>query len=87
MYKKHVKIYLKYFGYGLDDFMPCEVCESRAVDVHHIDNKGMGGSKLKDYIENLIGLCRTHHDQAHAEIITKSELSEIHLKFMQENVG
>ena len=24
--KKHTKIYMKYFNYVLDDFIPCEVC-------------------------------------------------------------
>jgi peptide deformylase len=59
--KKHVKIYLDYFGYGVDDFIPCEVCGSRAVDIHHIDCRGMGGSKNKDEISNLQALCRQHH--------------------------
>lgn len=59
--KKHVKIYLDYFGYGVDDFIPCEVCGSRAVDIHHIDCRGMGGSKSKDEISNLQALCRQHH--------------------------
>jgi len=31
------------------------------VDIHHIDCKGMGGSKQKDYIENLQALCRECH--------------------------
>jgi len=59
--KSYTKTYLKYFGYALDDFMPCEICGNRAVDIHHIDCKGMGGSKLKDGIENIMALCREHH--------------------------
>lgn len=57
--KKHTKIYLDYFGYN--DFVPCETCGSRAVDIHHIDCRGMGGSKKKDVIENLMALCRKCH--------------------------
>jgi hypothetical protein len=59
--KPHVKIYLDYFKYDLYDFIPCEVCESRAVDIHHIEARGMGGTKKKDEIENLMGLCRECH--------------------------
>lgn len=59
--KKHVKIYLDHFGYGEQDFISCEICGKKATDVHHLDNRGMGGSKEKDYIENLMGLCRGCH--------------------------
>lgn len=59
--KKHVKIYLDYFSYGIEDFIPCEVCGQKAVDIHHIDARGMGGSKKADTIENLQALCRQCH--------------------------
>ena len=59
--KKHIKLYLDYFGYGMDDFIPCEVCGQKAVDIHHIEARGMGGSKTKDIIENLQALCRPCH--------------------------
>jgi len=52
---------MSYFGYGVDDFIPCEVCGGRAVDIHHIDCRGMGGSKNKDNIENVMSLCRECH--------------------------
>ena len=77
--KKHVKIYLSYFGYGMDDKPICENCGKAVInDIHHIDNKRMGGSKEKDHIANLIGLCRECHTDAHAEKISKSELIQIH---------
>ena len=59
--KKHTKIYMKHFNYVLDDFIPCEVCGSRAVDIHHIENIGSGGAKDKDRIENLMAVCRSCH--------------------------
>ena len=59
--KKHTKIYLDYFDYGLEDFIPCEVCGQRAVDIHHIDARGMGGTKKEDTIDNLQALCRYCH--------------------------
>ena len=46
--KKHTKIYLDYFGYDAGDFIACEVCKNKAVDIHHIEPRGMGGSKTKE---------------------------------------
>jgi 5-methylcytosine-specific restriction endonuclease McrA len=76
--KPYTKTYLDFFGYSTADFIPCEVCECRAVDVHHIEPKGMGGSKLKDSIENLIGLCRECHILAHNEQMSKEDLKKVH---------
>ena len=76
--KKHTKIYLEYFGYGDRDMIPCEICRTRAADIHHINGRGIG----KDVIENLMALCRDCHNQAHAEKISKAELQDIHNKFM-----
>jgi hypothetical protein len=62
--KLHTKIYLQYFGYGIEDFIPCEVCGCKAVDIHHIDCRGMGNAtKSKDSIENLMAVCRQCHIQ------------------------
>ncbi len=61
--KKHTHIYMKYFGYGVDDFIGCEVCGNKAVDIHHIDCRGMGGSKDKDTIQNLMAVCRMCHEK------------------------
>lgn len=59
--RKHTQIYLQGMGYKKTDFIPCEVCGSQAVDIHHINARGMGGSKTADVIENLMGLCRKCH--------------------------
>ena len=58
--KKHTKLYLESFNYDTSDFIPCEICEAKAVDIHHIDARGMGGSD-KDNIDNLMALCRNCH--------------------------
>jgi len=76
--RKYTKIYLEYFGYGDQDMIPCEICRTRAADIHHITGRGIG----KDVIENLMALCRECHNQAHAEKISKAELQDIHNKFM-----
>jgi len=59
--RKHTKIYLDYFGYGKEDFISCEICGKRAVDIHHINARGMGGSKDKDTIDNLMAVDRECH--------------------------
>lgn len=61
--QKHTKIYMDYFGYFGDEFIPCEVCNSKAVDIHHIEARGMGGSKERDVIENLQAVCRKCHER------------------------
>ena len=66
--RKHTKIYMQFFDYGEQDFVMCEMCQQdRAVDVHHIQSRGMGGSKEKDFIENLVGLCRECHIKAESD--------------------
>ena len=58
--QKHTKTYLKFFDYFGDEYVPCEMCNAKAVDIHHIVARGMGGSE-KDDIENLMALCRNCH--------------------------
>ncbi len=78
---KHKKIYLNYFGYGQDDFVPCENCGNRAVDIHHIKPKSqLGGNN----IDNLCALCRLCHNAAHAEKIDESTLKYMHKCFMNK---
>lgn len=74
----HVKIYMKHFDYGEQDFIPCEVCGRKAVDIHHI----LGRGKDKDVISNLMGLCRKCHTMAHDEKLSKSDLQYIHNSFL-----
>jgi hypothetical protein len=59
--RKHTKIYMEYFGYGKEDFISCEICGKRAVDIHHINARGMGGSKDADTIDNLMAVDRECH--------------------------
>jgi hypothetical protein len=61
--KNHVKKYFEYFGYDKNSFIECEVCGAKAVDIHHIERRGMGGSKSADTIENIMALCRKHHEE------------------------
>ena len=40
----------------------------------------MGGSKLLDYIENLIAVCRDCHNKCHNHPEFNEKAKEIHLK-------
>ena len=73
---------MKYFGYIKDDYIPCTTCGSRAVDIHHIDARGMGGSKHKDFIENLAALCRQCHNKAESDKNFNKLVKINHLKLL-----
>lgn len=85
--KKHTKIYFDFFGYDIPEDAVCEICGNPAVDVHHIDARGMGGDPngTKDVIENLMGLCRKDHDEYGDVPECVPLLTQIHLKFMEIN--
>jgi len=86
--QNHVKVYLKHFNLTTADTILCQVCQSVAIDVHHLIPRSKFGSKRKheqDSIENLIALCRTCHEKAHAGILTKEYLKEIHNKKLNGN--
>ncbi len=78
--KRHTKIYLNHFGYDISSFVPCEVCGAKAVDIHHIEARGMGGdpSGKSDVIENLMALCRTCHTKYGDITEYKPKLKMIH---------
>ena len=78
--KKYIKIYLDFFGYGEQDFVPCEICGNRSGPPHHIIFRSQGG---KDEIENLIGLCQKHHEDAHKHILSREYLKHIHAAKIQ----
>jgi hypothetical protein len=59
--KPHTKIYMGAMGFDISDFIPCEICGTKAVDIHHIEARGMGGTSQADTIENLMAVCRPCH--------------------------
>jgi hypothetical protein len=61
--KPHHKIYMSFFDYSTTDFIPSELSGQRSIDLHHIERRGIGGSKQKDFIENLIALTREEHEK------------------------
>lgn len=83
--QKHTKIYFDYFGFDTETFIPCEVCGAKAVDIHHISCRGMGGSKSADHISNLMAVCRICHIKFGDLKQYMDFLKETHKNYMNEN--
>lgn len=83
--KPHVRIFLEHFGFIGYEYIPCECgCGGRVVDVHHLSPRGMGGSKKKDTIENLVGLTRECHERAERDKAFNNKIKERHLRNVQK---
>jgi len=79
---EHCKIYMKHFDYKGDEFIPCEICNNRSADIHHITGRG----RDKNVIENLMGLCRTCHNEIHNTVkFNRQQVQEIHDNFLISN--
>ena len=66
--KNYKKLFADFWGYCESDTPLCWLCNMQvAVDIHHIENKGMGGvaGNRLNRIDNLFPLCRSCHDQVH----------------------
>ena len=73
-------MFMKYYGYTEADSYSelCWYCAKNVwVEVHHIISRGMGGSKLRDTIDNLIPLCRSCHSDSSVINKQKDKLKEI----------
>ena len=81
--KKHTKIYLQEMGFDTTDWIPCELCGKTAVDVHHLQARGQGGSKTKDVIENLMAVCRDCHIEYGDKKQYKGLLQATHIAYMR----
>tara|TARA_R100000664_G_scaffold13981_1_gene22113 strand:- start:99 stop:362 length:264 start_codon:yes stop_codon:yes gene_type:complete len=77
--KKYIKIYMDYHDYVIDDVILCEHCSKIAVDIHHIEPRGIGGDPMghKNQIENLIALCRSCHIKAETDKQFNNQLKQL----------
>lgn len=77
----HVKIYHDENNITPGDIILCEIraegCKNVAVDICHIEHRGMGGDATKDVNENLVAGCRPCHNKVDASLIDKEELKLI----------
>mgnify|MGYP001568901987 CR=1 FL=1 len=78
--------YFDFFGYDKSDFILCEIpnCGKVAVDIHHIENRGAGGTKAESIndVGNLMALCREHHVEYGEKKHFKEYLFSIHNKLL-----
>ena len=77
--KPYTQTYINFFGYTIADFIPCECCGGKAVDIHHIEARSKRKDLLNDII-NLMALCRLCHIKYGDKIAFKDFLQEIHNK-------
>jgi hypothetical protein len=78
----HAKVYLQRFGYDSMDTVISEITGQKAVDINHLDPRGMGGSKEKDLPENLMALTRYEHDIFENYPELKEWFVKVHLSFI-----
>lgn len=85
--KNYIKIYFNTLGLDpFDSFHECELTGRNVVpDIHHIQRRGMGGSKQLDRIENLMALNREDHDYLGEKQHFKSMLFRKHMQFLERN--
>lgn len=77
--KNYTNTYLDHFGYCQQDWIGCEICNSTAVDIHHIQSRKRRPDLIND-INNLMAVCRSCHIK-HGEVTEDIEwLQEIHDK-------
>ena len=81
------ELYLKESNHCHTDWIPCEVCSSTAVDIHHVEARGMGGTKKKDSFENLMALCRKCHIEYGDITHLKEKLKQIHYRRFADILG
>ena len=86
--KNNTDIYRKFWWdeLTLSQTEQCAVCSQWGADIHHIDNRGAGGSKCKDYIENLICLCRKCHDKCHKDKQYNKKARIINLRLIADKL-
>ena len=83
--QSYVALYMACFGYGKSDFISSELSNAAAIDVHHIQNRGSGGTKTEDRIENLIAVSREEHVEYGDKKQHMAFLYRKHRDFMSDN--
>lgn len=78
--KDYKKLFSRYWGISADDVPLCWGCnQAVAVDIHHLEPKGMGGVKNNrlNRIDNLFQVCRKCHNLAHRFKSVNEEFKKI----------
>ena len=87
--KAYKKNYCDFFSLDQSDWIECSIkieCSGApAVDIHHIEARGMGGSKEYDNVENLIACCRSCHTSVEGVKELKPMLVKIQAAIMENH--
>lgn len=70
---------MNFFGYDVSDFIPCEFCGKKAVDIHHLEPKSRAKHKV-NMIDNLMALCRECHHAATISPLMNENFKAVHRK-------
>ena len=91
--KKYTKTYLTAINELTDDntaFIACECCGKKATEIHHILNKNRliehNILQLKDSIENIMGICRSCHNEYGDKSEYLSLIFKTHYDFISQYV-
>ena len=84
--RSYQKEFFDFYGYSSTNDVACFVCYNQATDIHHIKPRGMGGSKCKDYIENLSALCRPCHEKAEHDPKFSAQVKQATLDMVKQRV-
>jgi hypothetical protein len=80
----YTKVYMDYFDYGEQDFIPCEICGCRSSEIHHIHARSQRKDLLNS-IENIMAICRKDHMEYGDKKQYMEFLQETHNKFIQKH--
>lgn len=75
---------MKYFGFDVSSFIPCEVCGGQCTEIHHLTPRSLR-KDLVNKIDNLMALCRTCHERAHNDRQFNDDLRLIHRRKCLQN--
>jgi hypothetical protein len=80
--KSYTKAYMKYFGYDISDWIPCECgCGKQSTDIHHLESRSIAKNKL-NLVENLVAVSRECHQRADRDRAFNQLLKDRHRKNM-----
>ena len=77
-YKKN---FVDHYGYCEWEFIPCAICGTAAIELHHVTKKSETKAKWRDNVENLLPLCSLCHMDCEARKYTPEEQQEYRQKW------
>jgi hypothetical protein len=84
--KKHIKVYTEFFRIDNPDEGIDELFGFSGNNIHHIYARGMGGSKLRDGIDNLMCLRQDVHEIVGDKSAFRELLIDAHRLYMEEEL-